>query len=93
MGVLDVFRKLGGLIRRAVEFAKARGFSDELVMLALDYVKRAGNMPGLATNAERKAWVYAALAAATGRPESVINLAIETAIQLWKAGHPSTQGA
>lgn len=76
------FTKVGKLIWGALDAAGVRGLNDEVVALALIWVKEAAKTA--LDNAERREWVVRQLVAKRV-PESIARLAIELAVQLLKA--------
>lgn len=91
MNVFDFFRKLGGLIGKAIGFARDRGLDDELMKVAGELVRRAAGMTG-ATNADRREWVVQGLVG-MGIPESLARLGTELAVQAWKRESAKRQPA
>ena len=81
-GFLKIFASIGRWAMRAFGVAKIAGLSDEVVERALELVKRAATM--FVDNAEKREWVVRALVAA-GVKESIARLAVELAVQLFKA--------
>lgn len=75
------FAKAGSLIWHALEAAGIRGLSDEVVALALIWVKEAVKT-GLDNTAKRE-WVVGQLVA-KHVPESIARLAVELAVQAAK---------
>ena len=83
MNILELFKRLGALIWRAINAAEASGLTDQIVEMALPLVLRAA--VELATNEARREWVVATLIA-NGIPESVSRIAVELAVQIVKRG-------
>lgn len=82
MNIIDVFKKLGGLIKRAFAVAESNGLTDAHVDSAVVLVKQAAAQ--FADNDTRREWVVSALVAA-GLKESLARIAVELAVQIWKA--------
>ena len=79
---MNVFGFFAGLAKRAFGFAKANGLNDDLVKLALKWVRIASEKT--VDNAEKREWCVEILKA-KGIPESVARIAIELGFQLYKA--------
>lgn len=79
--IAGVFVKLGALIMKAAAAAQAAGLTDEIVAVALPYVRTANAK--FVDNAERREWCVKQLAG-KGVPESIARLAIEMAFQLYR---------
>ena len=75
------FKKVVGLISKALTAAVGAGLSDLIVSKALAYVKQAANK--FADNAEKREWVIQQLMRAKV-PESIARLAVELAYQLYR---------
>ena len=78
---MNVFGFFAGLAKRAFGFAKANGLNDDLVKLALKWVRIASEKT--VDNAEKREWVVQILKA-KGLPESVVRIAVELAYQAYK---------
>ena len=74
-------KKAGSLVWHALEAAGVKGLSDEVVALALIWVKDAARQ-GL-DNDQKRAWVVQQLVNKRV-PESIARLAVELAVQLAK---------
>lgn len=81
MGFIDFFKGIGRLIGKAFSAAKASGLSDELVQMALPFVRAAAAQ--FTDNAQRREFVVGVLVA-KGIPESIARLTVELAVQLIK---------
>ena len=77
----SLFGKIGKIIRLAFKVAAEAGLTDELVDLALKYVRVAATKT--VDNREKREWV-AELLVARGIPRSLAYLAIELAYQLYR---------
>ena len=75
------FGWLLGLLKKVFQAAKDNGLTDEIVQLALGYVKRAAT--DFTDNTQRREWVVGLLMA-KGVPESLARFAVEAAVQLIK---------
>jgi hypothetical protein len=82
MSIKSFFTGLGKLLRKAANLAVEVGISDELLDLALSWVRVAST--SFTDNAERREFVVKMLTS-KGIPESVARLAVELAVQLFKA--------
>lgn len=88
MGIGSFFGKLFGVIKgfavKAFNIAKDAGLTDAIVAAAAELVKTAAET--IDTNEEKRAYVLVGLKAAFPKvPESILNLAIELAVQAFKA--------
>ena len=81
MGFFSVFSKFGALVNKALGFAARFGLKDEIVDLALRWVRVANTK--FVDNAERREWVVSVL---VGKkvPESIARLAVELAYQIYR---------
>ena len=70
-----------GLAKKALEVAKSDGFRDELIHMALPYVRKANER--FVDNNEKREWVVGALVAKKV-PESFARLAVELAYRLYR---------
>lgn len=75
------FKRLGSILLSAFDAAGGNGLTDQIVQLALTFVKEAAVK--FADNTERREWVVAQLVA-KGIPESLARLGVELAVQLLK---------
>lgn len=75
------FKNAGSLIWQALEAAGIRGLTDEIVALALIWVKEAAKKE--LDNAGKREWVVQQLVAKKV-PESIARLAVELAVRLAK---------
>lgn len=82
MGFKSFFVSLGGLLKRAFGLAQAAGLTDELVQLALGWVREAEKQT--IDNPAKRELVLAALKA-KGVPEGLARLVLELAVRLLKA--------
>jgi hypothetical protein len=80
--MFNPFAFLVGLMKKAFGRAQKFGLTDETVKVALGWVEQAANMFG--TGTERREFVVARLRD-KGIPESIARLAVEVAVQAWKA--------
>ena len=76
------FKKIGQLVGKAIVAAGAAGLSDEILHLALGYVKSAAESQ-LDNDARREQVV--SLLLGHGIPESICRLAVELAVRLAKS--------
>lgn len=76
-----LIKPFGPLIGLAIGRAISHGLSDDLLKLALAYVKEAAKTE--IDKAERREWVVGLLVA-KGVPESIARFAVETAYQVYK---------
>ena len=81
MNILRFFKAIGRGIARALQFAEARGLTDELVDLALSHVSKA--QVRFLNSTDRREWVVAELMK-DRVPESVARLAVELAVSAFK---------
>lgn len=81
MSFMDVFNFLRGVVGRALKASKASGLTDEVVDLALQWVKVAA---GKTIDNSAKRQLVVDMLVAKKIPESVARLAIELAYQLYK---------
>ena len=70
-----------GALKKAFSYAKDNGLTDDLVQLALKWVREASKKS--VENPEKREWVVEILKA-KGIPESVARIAVELAYQLYK---------
>lgn len=96
MGIGSFFGKLFGVIKgfatRAFNIAKDSGLTDALVAAAAGLVREAAAT--IDTNEEKRAFVLVGLKAAFPKiPESILNLAIELAVQAFKAAQRKSEPA
>lgn len=75
------FGFIGGIIQKAFGLAKASGLTDDLVQLALKWVRQVADQT--VEKAEKREIVVKVLVA-RGVPESIARIATELAYQLWK---------
>ena len=78
MNILGFFK---GLAKKAFGYAKDNGLTDDLVKLALKWVREASKQT--VENPEKREWVVEILKA-KGIPESIARIAVELAYQLYK---------
>lgn len=78
------FKHLGSSVVAGLGYANAKGLTDEVVAMALAYVKEAAVTT--LTNPEKRDQVEAKVAAVTHLPESVVALAVQIAVMAFKAG-------
>ena len=76
-----MFGWLIGALKKAFGYAKANGLTDDLVQLALKWVREASKKT--VENVEKREWVVEILKA-KGIPESIARIAVELAYQLYK---------
>ena len=76
-----MFGWLIGALKKAFSYAKDNGLTDDLVQLALKWVREASKKS--VENPEKREWVVEILKA-KGIPESVARIAVELAYQLYK---------
>lgn len=82
------FGVVAGFAKRAFDLAQKAGLTDVLTAAAANLVEAAAST--IDTNEERKAFVFAGIKAAFPKvPDSIINLAIELAVQAFKARKPA----
>lgn len=81
MGLLDVFKKIGGLLKKAWGLIEKAGLSDEVVDIAQHWVKVAEEK--YVDNAQRREWIVSILKA-KGINEGVARVAVELALKLAK---------
>ena len=81
MWLIDFFKALGRLAKRAFSVAQERGLTDDLIQMALGFVSQAAGE--LTDNDARREWVVQQLVQ-RGIPESIARLAVELAVQLFK---------
>ena len=82
MSFFSFLKPLGALVVKAFHAAKAAGLTDQLVQLALPYVREANRK--FIDNDKRREWVVAVLVARKV-PESIARLVVELAYRLYKA--------
>lgn len=80
---MNPFKWFAGVLSKAFGYAKSHGLTDDIIKFALPYVKKA---EGLAIDGvSKQAYVLEALLAQYPFiPKSVLHLAIELALQLFK---------
>mgnify|MGYP001609268981 CR=1 FL=1 len=76
------FAGVGKLIGQGLHLAKDAGLTDEIIQIAIPYIKQASIK--YIDNTNRREWVVAVLMA-RGLPESVARLATELAYRIYKA--------
>ena len=76
------FKRLGSVMVTALGFANVRGLTDEVVYVALDYVKLVAARQ--IDNAAKRELVVDKVSQVTKLPESVVRLAVELAYQVYK---------
>lgn len=81
MAFLDIFRSLGRLLSKAFNIVKASGLTDELIDIALKYVRIAATK--VADDSAKREWVVEAIKS-RGIPGSIARIAVELAYQLYK---------
>lgn len=81
MKVLSFFSHIGSYIKRAFNAAKAAGLTDQLVQIALPYIREANRK--FVDNDRRREWVVSVLMARKV-PESIARLVTELAFQVWR---------
>lgn len=82
MGLGAFFKKIGSFISKIWGAAEKLGLTDELVKIALGWVKVADEK--YVDNAEKREWVVGILKA-KGIPESIARLAVELAVRAFKS--------
>lgn len=82
MGFKEFFGGLGSHIKKALGSAQARGLTDEVTTLALQWVKVAAGKA--LSNTDKREFVIAILKS-KGVPESIARLAVELGVNLLKA--------
>lgn len=80
--VKSFFASIVHLAHLAFDFAKVRGLTDEIVAMALVWLRVAERK--FVDNAEKREWVVNILVG-KGIPESIARLALELAVQVFKA--------
>lgn len=78
-----LFTGIGKLVARAFQSSVGRGLTDAVMDAALAYVRAAAGR--FTDNAERREWAVDMLARKLHIPESLARVAIELAVQAWKA--------
>lgn len=81
MSFLGFFKSVGRLIKKALSYAKASGLTDDLIEIALPYVRKANEK--FVDNASRREWVVAVLVARKV-PESIARIVVELAYQIYR---------
>ena len=81
MNFLNIFKSFGKLIVKAFNAAKDAGLTDDLIQIALPYVREANKK--FVDNAQRREWVVAILVARKV-PESLSRLIVELAYQIYR---------
>ena len=81
MAFLDIFRSIGKLLSKAFNIVKASGLTDELIDIALKYVRIAATK--VADDSAKREWVVEAIKS-RGIPGSIARIAVELAYQLYK---------
>ena len=78
---VNVFQFLSKGLKGAFRIAQERGLTDEIVGIALRFVRVAADR--YVDNAAKREWVVKVLVA-RGIPESVARIAVELAVQVYK---------
>lgn len=82
------FGVVAGFAKRAFEAAQQAGLTDAITAAAARLVEAAAS--SIDTNEERKQFVFVGIKTAFPKvPDSIINLAIELAVQAFKARKPA----
>ena len=81
MSLFSFLKPLGTFLAKAFNAAKSAGLTDQLVQIALPYVRDANKK--FVDNDKRREWVVAKLVAKKV-PESIARLVVELAFQLYR---------
>ena len=81
MSFLSFLAPLGAFLTKAFKYAKESGLTDELVQIALPFVREANRK--FVDNNKRREWVVAVIVQ-RGVPESIARLVAELAFQIYR---------